>query len=60
MDENKNRHPLMKILLLDIGVAGTSIFGAMAVIMIAFIALNYFNILSLSDLYPKYLSLLPR
>ncbi|MDO8729567.1 MAG: hypothetical protein Q7K26_06875, partial [bacterium] len=47
-------------LLLDIGVAGTSIFGAMAVIMIAFIALNYFNILSLSDLYPKYLSLLPR
>lgn len=58
-NENKNRHPLLRILLLDIGVAGTSIFGALGVIAIAFIALNYFNLLSLSELYPKYLSLLP-
>ncbi len=59
MDEEQKRHPLLKILLLDIGVAGTSIFGALGIIVIAFILLNYFNILSLSDLYPKYLSLLP-
>lgn len=58
MEENK-KHPLLKILLLDIGVVGTSIFGAFGIIIIAFIALNYFSILSLSDLYPKYLSLLP-
>lgn len=59
MEENQ-KHPILKLLLLDIGVAGTSIFGALGIIIIVFIALNYFNILSLSELYPKYLSLLPR
>lgn len=58
--EEQKRHPILKILLLDIGVVGTSIFGALGIIIIIFIALNYFNVLSLSDLYPKYLSLLPR
>lgn len=60
MDTENPRHPLLKILLLDIGVAGTSIFGAFGIIIIIFIALNYFNILSLSELYPKFLSFLPR
>ncbi|MDO8729565.1 MAG: hypothetical protein Q7K26_06865 [bacterium] len=58
--EEKKRHPILKILLLDIGVAGSAIFGALGIIAIAFIALNYFNILSLSDLYPKLLPFLPR
>lgn len=60
MDNENKKHPLLRILLLDIGVVGTSIFGALGIIAIVFIALNYFNILSLSELYPKYLSSLPR
>lgn len=59
MENENKKHPLLRILLLDIGVVGTSIFGALGIIAIAFILLNYFNILSLSELYPQLLSFLP-
>lgn len=58
--EEKPKHPILRLLLADVETFAGGIIMAIVILAVIFGALNYFNILSVSDVFPNQLGWLPK